>query len=80
MKSVKRGTNESINNRWDTIQNVFYRKDEIYQMAWKVPDLSDYLVEVAKNGGPIGQLSPPARYKLESMVKLTRGSSDEGRA
>lgn len=23
-------------------------------MAWKVPDLSDYLVAVGKNGGPIG--------------------------
>jgi len=40
---------------WDTIQNVFYRKHEIYQMSWKVPDLSDYLVTAAKNGGPIGE-------------------------
>jgi hypothetical protein len=40
--------------RWDTIQNVFYRKDEVYTMAWRVPDLSDYLVTAAKNGGPIG--------------------------
>lgn len=24
-------------------------------MGWKVPDLSDYLVAVAKNGGPIGE-------------------------
>lgn len=39
---------------------MFYRKDEIYQMAWKVPDLSDYLVAVAKNGGPIGQPIPSA--------------------
>lgn len=27
-------------------------------MGWKVPDLSDYLVAVAKNGGPIGALTP----------------------
>jgi hypothetical protein len=42
---------------WDTIENVFYRKEEVYQMSWKVPDLSDYLVAAAKNGGPIGELS-----------------------
>jgi len=24
-------------------------------MSWKVPDLSDYLVAVGKNGGPIGE-------------------------
>ena len=41
--------------RWDTIQNVFYRKDEVYTMDWKIPDLSDYLVAVSKNGGPIGK-------------------------
>lgn len=46
----------SLTPRWDTIQDVFYRKDEVYQMAWKVPDLSDYLVAVGKNGGPIGML------------------------
>jgi hypothetical protein len=43
--------------RWDTIQNVFYRKDEIYSMGWKVPDLSDYLYAAARNGGPIGMSS-----------------------
>lgn len=24
-------------------------------MAWRVPDLSDYLVAVGKNGGPVGE-------------------------
>jgi len=37
---------------------VFYRKDEIYSMGWKVPDLSDYLYAAARNGGPIGMSSP----------------------
>lgn len=40
--------------RWDTIQNVFYRKDEVYAMSWRIPDLSDYLIAGAKHGGPIG--------------------------
>lgn len=26
-------------------------------MAWNVPDLSDYLVAVSRNGGPIGELA-----------------------
>lgn len=36
---------------------MFYRKDEVYQMSWKVPDLSDFVVAVGKNGGPIGRLN-----------------------
>ncbi|WWC69699.1 uncharacterized protein I206_103642 [Kwoniella pini CBS 10737] len=38
---------------WDTIQNVFYRKEEIYSMSWSIQDLSDYKISVGKNGGPI---------------------------
>jgi hypothetical protein len=44
---------------------VFYRKDEIYSMGWKVPDLSDYLYTVARNGGPIG-MSPFFSARLGS--------------
>lgn len=40
---------------WDTIQDVFYRKDEIYTLEWKISDLSDYIVTSARNGGPIGE-------------------------
>jgi len=47
-------TVRSPTSTWDTIQNVFYRKEEVYQMSWRIPDLSDYLVAAAKNGGPIG--------------------------
>ncbi|KAL7422143.1 Vacuolar protein sorting-associated protein 16 [Cryptotrichosporon argae] len=38
---------------WDTIQHVFYRKEELYALPWAVGDLADYLVAAAKNGGPI---------------------------
>ena len=48
---------ELTGQRWDTLEDVFYRKDEVYQMSWKVPDLSDFVVAVGKNGGPIGELS-----------------------
>ncbi|WVR04982.1 hypothetical protein IAU60_001994 [Kwoniella sp. DSM 27419] len=41
---------------WDTIQDVFYRKEEVYTMSWKVADLSDHVVAAAKNGGPIAMI------------------------
>lgn len=40
---------------WDTIENVFYRKDDVYSMLWKISDLSDYLIAGARCGGPIGK-------------------------
>jgi hypothetical protein len=49
--------------RWDTIQNVFYSKEEVYSMLWNIPDLSDYLVSAGKNGGPIGW--SPSAWSLE---------------
>lgn len=54
---VLHSTSKADSTRWDTIENVFYRKEDVYQMSWKVPDLSDYLVAVGKNGGPIGELN-----------------------
>ncbi len=39
---------------WDTIQHVFYRKEELYTMAWAVHDLSDYVAATAQLGGLIG--------------------------
>ncbi|CAK9781051.1 putative vacuole organization and biogenesis-related protein [Cutaneotrichosporon oleaginosum] len=56
---------------WDTIQDVFYRKEEVYQMAWKVPDLSDYLVAVGKNGGPIALMRDERKVVL--LGKHTSG-------
>jgi WD40 repeat protein len=57
-------TSRLTNIRWDTIQNVFYRKEEIYTMSWKIPDLSDYLVAGAKNGGPIALMRDERKVML----------------
>ncbi|KAL1411169.1 Vacuolar protein sorting-associated protein 16 [Vanrija albida] len=51
---------------WDTIEDVFYRKEEVYQMAWNVPDLSDYLVAVSRNGGPIALMRDERKVLLQS--------------
>ncbi|KZO95381.1 vacuolar protein sorting-associated protein 16 [Calocera viscosa TUFC12733] len=40
---------------WEPMQDgtVFYRKQELYSMQWKVQDLSDYKVVGARYGGPL---------------------------
>jgi hypothetical protein len=73
----------SPTSTWDTIQNVFYRKEEVYQMSWRITDLSDYLVAAAKNGGPIGaSLVRRVSHSLSNRFggpELTH-STDERRA
>ncbi len=54
LRRVRKNT-PLTNPRWDTIQNVFYRKDEVYSLSWRISDLSEYLIAVGKNGGPIGK-------------------------
>ncbi|KAL0240233.1 hypothetical protein I308_106782 [Cryptococcus tetragattii IND107] len=49
---------------WDTIQDVFYRKDEIYTLEWKISDLSDYIVTSARNGGPIAMIRDERKIML----------------
>lgn len=44
-------------NSWETIDNVFYRRQQVYTMLWDVPNLSDYIIAVGKNGGPTGELT-----------------------
>ncbi|ODN84868.1 hypothetical protein L202_00723 [Cryptococcus amylolentus CBS 6039] len=49
---------------WDTIQDVFYRKDTVYDMSWSIPDLSDYIVATAKNGGPVAMIRDERKIML----------------
>ncbi|WRT66892.1 uncharacterized protein IL334_003855 [Kwoniella shivajii] len=51
---------------WDTIQDVFYRKEEIYTMSWRIPDLSEYIIAVGKNGGPIAMIRDDRRPLISS--------------
>lgn len=46
---------------WSSLQDVFYRKSEIYQLTWGIDDLSDYLVTSAKNGGLIALYRDPSK-------------------
>ncbi|KAG8912790.1 hypothetical protein FRC01_004893, partial [Tulasnella sp. 417] len=45
---------------WEAMDGgVFYRKQEVYTMQWKVKSLSDYIVSGAKYGGPIAMMRDP---------------------
>ncbi|ORY21590.1 Vps16, C-terminal region-domain-containing protein [Naematelia encephala] len=49
---------------WDTLENVFYRKEEVYTMSWDISDLSDYLIAAAKNGGAIAMMRDERKVML----------------
>ncbi|KAG8907134.1 hypothetical protein FRB99_005242 [Tulasnella sp. 403] len=46
---------------WEAMDDgsVFYRKQEVYTMQWKVKDLSDYIIAGARYGGCIAILRDP---------------------
>jgi hypothetical protein len=61
-------------DRWDVIQNVFYRKEQVYELAWHIPGLEDYRVAAAKYGGPVGK-SALDGIKTFPTLPLPPGSS-----
>lgn len=52
---------------WSSLQDVFYRKSEIYHLTWGIDNLSDYLITSAKNGGLVALVRDPS--KLVSLGK-----------
>lgn len=44
-------TLEHPTHAWSSLQDVFYRKSDIYTLTWGIDDLSDYHVAAAKQGG-----------------------------
>jgi len=43
---------------WEAMQdgNVFYRRQQLYSIAGKLPNLGDYIVAGCRYGGPLGFL------------------------
>lgn len=58
---------EHPTHEWSSLQDVFYRKSEIYSLTWGVDDLSDHLVAASKNGGLFALTRDP--HKLVSLGK-----------
>jgi hypothetical protein len=52
---------------WSSLQDVFYRKSDIYHLTWGIDNLSDYLITSAKNGGLLALIRDPS--KLVSLGK-----------
>lgn len=52
---------------WSSLQDVFYRKFDIYSLSWGVDDLSDHLIASAKDGGLLALARDP--NKLVSLGK-----------
>lgn len=50
---------------WSALQDVYYRKSDVYQLTWGIDDLSDYIVASAKNGGFLALVRDP--NKLVSL-------------
>jgi hypothetical protein len=47
---------EHPTHSWEAMQDgqVFYRRQHVYDIAGKLPNLDDYIVAGARNGGPLG--------------------------
>ena len=52
---------------WSSLQDVFYRKSDIYHLTWGIDNLSDYLITSAKDGGLLALIRDPS--KLVSLGK-----------
>jgi hypothetical protein len=63
---------------WEAMESVFYRRQQLYNVAGKFPNLGDYHVAGCRRGGPIG-LYVYHQIKIylssSSFVALIRDSS-----
>ncbi|KAN0061331.1 Vacuolar protein sorting-associated protein 16 [Thecaphora frezii] len=54
---------------WSSLQDVFYRKADVYSLSWGVENLADYKVAAASNGGFLALVRDPTR-----LVSLGKAS------
>lgn len=49
--------NEHPTASWQAMQdgNVFYRRQQLYSISGKLPNLGDYIVAGCRYGGPLGR-------------------------
>lgn len=55
---------------WEAVSNgiVFYRRQQLYTLPGKLPNLADHLIAGCKNGGPIALMRDTSK-----LVALGRG-------
>lgn len=56
--------------------SVFYRRQQVYNIQDKLPNLDDYIVAGCRFGGPIGVFGIPYMFKFPSL--MVYGSYDAG--
>ncbi|KAK3251821.1 hypothetical protein CYMTET_38849 [Cymbomonas tetramitiformis] len=62
------GSGVSPASEWNKLGQLFYRKRELYQMAWREANLDCSLVAVARFGGPVATV-----HDDKKLSKLGRG-------
>lgn len=55
---------EHPTSTWEAMQDstVFYRKQQLYSIPGKLPNLGDFIVAGCRYGGPLGGLNIPSGY------------------
>ncbi len=56
-------------SEWSSLQDIFYRRTELYALNWGIDNLADYVVAAASNGGLIALVRDPTR-----LVSLGKAS------
>uniref|UniRef100_V5ES11 Probable vacuolar protein sorting-associated protein 16 homolog n=1 Tax=Kalmanozyma brasiliensis (strain GHG001) TaxID=1365824 RepID=V5ES11_KALBG len=54
---------------WTSLQDIFYRRTELYALNWGIDNLADYVVAASSNGGLIALIRDPTR-----LVSLGKAS------
>ncbi|PWN40711.1 hypothetical protein IE81DRAFT_325313 [Ceraceosorus guamensis] len=54
---------------WHSLQDVFYRRNQVYSLSWAIDDLSNYKLAAAPNGGLLALVRDPA--KLVALGKVS---------
>lgn len=54
---------------WTSLQDIFYRRTELYALNWGIDNLADYVVAASSNGGLIALVRDPTR-----LVSLGKAS------
>lgn len=56
-------------SEWTSLQDIFYRRTELYALNWGIDNLADYVVAASSNGGLIALVRDPTR-----LVSLGKAS------
>lgn len=57
---------------WQSIQDVFYRRNDIYALPWGIDDLADYRIASASNAGLIALVRDPNRLVSVGKAALLK--------